>query len=151
MLKTTQLKQIASAFGLTLLLLQPCVSYANDAQAKMKYTLFCSGCHTADGRGSGDPRIPDMRNFVGYFAAVEGGREFLIQVPGVSTAPLKSKELANIVNWMLRTFSAEQLPDDFKPFDEQEVERLRQYVLRSELGDTRKALVTRIEEYKNNT
>jgi mono/diheme cytochrome c family protein len=132
------------------MLLLPQVSYANDAQTKMKYTLFCSGCHTADGRGSGDLRIPDMRNFVGYFAAVEGGREFLIQVPGVSTAPLKSKELAQIVNWMLRTFSAEQLPDDFKPFDEQEVERLRQYVLRSELGDTRKALVTRIEEYKKN-
>ncbi|ABG38688.1 cytochrome c, class I [Paraglaciecola sp. T6c] len=145
---TIQFKHITSALGLAIMLLQPQVSYANDAHTKMKYTLFCSGCHTADGRGSGDPRIPDMRNFVGYFAAVEGGREFLIQVPGVSTAPLKSKELAQIVNWMLRSFSADQLPDDFKPFDEQEVERLRQYVLRSELGDTRKALVTRIEEYK---
>lgn len=145
---TIQFKHITSALGLAIMLLLPQVSDANDAQTKMKYTLFCSGCHTADGRGSGDPRIPDMRNFVGYFAAVEGGREFLIQVPGVSTAPLKSKELAQIVNWMLRTFSADQLPDDFKPFDEQEVERLRQYVLRSELGDTRKALVTRIEEYK---
>lgn len=139
-----------ATFGVALLMWLPLASHANDAQTKMKYTLFCSGCHTADGRGSGDPRIPDMRNYVGYFAAVEGGREFLIQVPGVSTAPLKSKELAQIVNWMLRTFSADQLPDDFQPFDEQEVERLRQYVLRSELGSTRKALVTRIEEYKKN-
>lgn len=150
MLKMSRLKAVKSVLALCLFMLLPVTSHANDTQTKMKYTLFCSGCHTADGRGSGDPRIPDMRNALGYFAAVEGGREFLIQVPGVSTAPIKSKELAKIVNWMLRTFSGDQLPDDFKEFDEKEVERLRQYVLRSELGDTRKALVARIQEYKKN-
>lgn len=134
--------------SLTLLCLLPLFCRANDTQTKMQYTLYCSGCHTADGRGSGDERIPDMRNFVGYFAAVEGGREFLIQVPGVSTAPLQSNELANVVNWMLRTFSADQLPDDFIQYSEQEVEQLRHYVLRSELGEKRKQLVSQIEEYK---
>jgi hypothetical protein len=148
-MSTRQKNNLAKrALCLTLLCLLPLFCRANDAHTKMQYTLYCSGCHTADGRGSGDERIPDMRNFVGYFAAVEGGREFLIQVPGVSTAPLKSRDLADIVNWMLRTFSADQLPDDFIKFDEQEVERLRHYVLRSELGDKRKQLVSQIEEYK---
>ena len=111
MLKTSRLKAVKSVLTLCLFMLLPVTSHANDAQTKMKYTLFCSGCHTA---------------------------------------AIKSKELAKIVNWMLRTFSGDQLPDDFKEFDEKEVERLRQYVLRSELGDTRKALVARIQEYKKN-
>jgi hypothetical protein len=150
MIKQLRPKPKIGTFILTLLCLLPLFSAANDNQIKMQYMLFCSGCHTPDGRGSGDSRVPDMRNFLGYFMAVEGGREFLIQVPGVSTAPLKSKELANIVNWMLRNFSAGQLPDGFIEFNKQEVERLRKYVLRSELGDKRKKLVSQIEEYKSN-
>jgi hypothetical protein len=51
---------------------------------------------------------------------------------------------------MLRNFSAGQLPDGFIEFNKQEVERLRKYVLRSELGDKRKKLVSQIEEYKSN-
>jgi hypothetical protein len=149
---STQLrpKLIKRKLTLILLYLMPLFCAADENHTRMQYMLYCSGCHTLDGRGSGDSRVPDMRNFLGYFTAVKGGREFLIQVPGVSTAPLKSEELANIVNWMLRTFSAGQLPDGFIEFNAQEVEQLRKYVLRSELGHKRKKLVSQIEEYKKN-
>jgi mono/diheme cytochrome c family protein len=92
--------------------------------AQVNYTLHCQGCHLADGSGTPD-KVPALKNEVGRFLQVEGGREFLIQVPGTSQSPMSDAEIADVLNWMLKNFSAEQLPADFVPYTSEEVSRVR--------------------------
>ncbi len=95
----------------------------NAERAQVNYMLNCQGCHLADGAGVGD--IPQMQGFVGNFLRVPGGREFVVRVPGVANAPLSDADLAELLNWMLMQISADQLPQDFKPYTAAEVERYR--------------------------
>ena len=96
-----------------------------DAQrAQNNYMLNCQGCHQADGRGL-KGSVPDMRNFVGRFLATDGGREFLVQVPGSANSPLSDAELAELLNWILLSMSHAELPADFQRYSAGEVSALR--------------------------
>ena len=95
------------------------------AQARVDYMLNCQGCHSADGSGTADGAVPTMKNFVGRFLEVDGGREFLVRVPGSANAALTDLRLARLLNWMLPTVSAEQVPEDFRPYTADEVAALR--------------------------
>jgi len=86
--------------------------------------LHCQGCHLPEAEGV-DGRVPPMKDFVGYFLHSEEGREFLIRVPGVAHSALSSEEVAELMNWLLQSFSAGQLPDPFTPYTREEVEALR--------------------------
>ena len=66
---------------------------ADDRQARINYMLNCQGCHTPDGSGA-PGKVPSLKNFMGNFVQVEGGREFLIQVPGAAQSTLSDAELA---------------------------------------------------------
>ncbi len=66
-----------------------------------------------------------MKNFLGYFLHSEEGRKFIVRVPGVATSSLPDDQLTELVNWLLLTYSAEQLPRPFKPFSVAEVAALR--------------------------
>jgi hypothetical protein len=44
----------------------------------------------------------------------------------VAQSALNDGELAELMNWLLVTFSAEQLPDRYVPFTDDEVASLRQ-------------------------
>lgn len=114
-------------FSVLLILILPVISQADDhaeVLARQNYILNCQGCHLPGGEGFKD-KVPRMTNFVGYFLHVEGGREFIVQVPGAANAPIGDSELANVMNWLLKNFSADQLPGDFKPYTEAEVAKLR--------------------------
>ena len=93
--------------------------------ARQHYILNCQGCHLHDGSGS-EGAVPSLKDFVGNFLQVPGGREFIVQVPGVAGAPISDTELAGVMNWMLLNFSRRQLPDDFRPYTAAEVASLRQ-------------------------
>jgi len=109
------------------------------SQAKMNYMINCQGCHLAD--GSGLPgSVPSMKDFVGKFLSVAGGREFLVRVPGSANSPLSDKELAELLNWILTTMSTEQLGSDFKPYNAAEVGALRANLL-VDVDGTRARLV----------
>ncbi len=111
----------------------------NATRARTNYMLNCQGCHLAD--GSGLPgNVPSMRGFAGKFLQVAGGREFLVQVPGSSNSPLSNAELAELLNWILLTMSADQLNADFQHYTETEVSLLRQHIL-VDVGRTRENLV----------
>lgn len=88
------------------------------------YTLHCSGCHLKDGSGAPGNGVPDLRKS-GLYANTFIGRQYLLQVPGVSQAHLDSEVLARLLNWMLITFSSACLTDGFQPFTEVEVENFR--------------------------
>ncbi len=93
--------------------------------ARADYILQCAGCHRVDGRGSTAHGIPDFRNSVGAFTHLPAGREYLIRVPGAAYSQLNNAELANVLNWVLQTFSPAQLPAGFRPYTESEVAAAR--------------------------
>ena len=110
--------------ALAVLALSVCAAQAGKAESpRFNYILHCQGCHLAD--GSATPgKIPALVGVAGFLAA-EGGREFLVRVPGVALSPIADDELADLVNWMLYRFSLETLPEDFKPYTAEEVARYR--------------------------
>ncbi len=94
------------------------------ASPQFNYILHCQGCHLADGAAT-PGTIPPLIG-TGRFLAVDGGREFLVRVPGVSLSIIPDNELAELMNWMLYTFSADDMPVDFEPYTAEEVGRYRQ-------------------------
>lgn len=87
------------------------------------YMLHCQGCHLVDGQAT-PGKIPALVG-VGRFLSVDGGREFLVRVPGVSLSVIPDRELAELLNWMLYRFSADDIPPDFEPYTTEEVARHR--------------------------
>lgn len=110
---------------------------------RLDWMLNCQGCHLADGSGS-PGLVPPVKNFASRFLDVGGGREFLVQVPGVATSPLTDKAIARLMNWMLREFDPDHLPHDFRPYTEAEIARLRKNPLREDLTLLREQLVAEI-------
>jgi hypothetical protein len=91
----------------------------------LDYALECQGCHRADGEGT-PGSVPPLGGSVARFLAVPGGRDYLVQVPGVAQAPLDDAGLAALLNWMLPHFDRAHVPPDFAPYTAAEVGRLRQ-------------------------
>ncbi len=100
------------------------VAYADDHRARTNYMIHCQGCHLPEAVGFVG-KVPRMKDFVGYFLHSQEGREFVIRVPGVATSSLPDDELTEMMNWLLLSFSAEQLPRPFIPFSTEEVAALR--------------------------
>ncbi|HWW58176.1 MAG TPA: cytochrome c [Sphingopyxis sp.] len=115
---------------------------ANPARAKQNWMLSCQGCHRADATGT-PQTTPTMAGFVAKFLQVPGGREYLVQVPGVATAALSDADLAEVVNWSLVRFDAANVPADFRPYTPAEVGRLRLKPLRAEAMTVRAGMVAR--------
>jgi mono/diheme cytochrome c family protein len=111
-------------------LLSSSCSWATEP-AQVDYMLNCQGCHLADGSGFPARQVPDLRNQMGRFLSVPGGREYLVQVPGSAQTALPDADLARLLNWMLSSFSAAQIPADFQPYTAAEVGTLRQHPLAS--------------------
>jgi cytochrome c553 len=110
---------------------------------RLNYMLNCQGCHAADGRGLND--IPAMADFVGNFLSVDGGRAYLVQVPGSANSPLSDQDLANVLNWILLTMSAAQLPQPFTLYSAEEVAGFRQQPL-ADAAATRARLLTKFTD-----
>jgi mono/diheme cytochrome c family protein len=104
------------------------VALAADARAEQSlwtlYTLNCSGCHGAGGQGVPEAGIPNLDE-AGRYVRTRLGREYLIEVPGLSQSRLDDATAASLLNWVLRQFSAASLPADFKPYSTEEVTRFR--------------------------
>jgi hypothetical protein len=104
------------------------VAFATEARAEMPlqtvYTLNCSGCHGAKGLGVPEAGIPNL-NDAGRYVRTKLGREYLIQVPGLSQSRLDDATAARLLNWVLRQFSANRLPADFRPYTAAEVTHCR--------------------------
>lgn len=106
--------------------------------------MECQGCHLSDGAGGLD-NIPTLQNSVANFPVVTGGREFLVQVPGVALSALSDRELADVLNWMLRQFGPLEATTLYPAYTEEEVATLRKQPLEDVVG-TRAGLVARMVE-----
>ncbi|MED5609174.1 cytochrome C [Pseudomonas sp. JH-2] len=91
------------------------------------YQLQCAGCHLSDGAGSKSNDVPRMLGFVGNFLKVDGGRQFLVRVPGMSMSALSDAQLADMLNWLLREdgMAGKSMPADYEPYTAEEVAGIR--------------------------
>ena len=106
------------------------------------YVMNCWGCHKPGGEGI-PGTVPRLKDTVGNFLRVPGGREYLIEVPGVAGSALNNAEVAEVLNWLLVTFSKDQLPPDFKPYTEAEVAKYRPHELNN-IQTVRNDLVSKL-------
>lgn len=118
---------------------------AQPERAQSDYMLKCQGCHRPDGSGDAVSN-PPLSGMVAKFLTVQGGREFLGRVPGVSTVNLSDERLADVLNWTLYKFDRANLPADFKPYSPSEIGLLRQTPIRTERAVMRKSLVDQMQE-----
>ena len=95
-------------------------------QRQFDYMLNCQGCHLPDGSGNPQRQVPAFPGQLGKFLSVPDGRAYLVQVPGSALSGLSDDALAGVLNWMLVTFSAAELPADFKPYTGAELHAWRQ-------------------------
>lgn len=118
-------------------------SVKDPARAKLNWLMNCQGCHGVKGEGSpgGAPAMPGV---VAKFLTVEGGRQYLAQVPGVANAPLSDEELSDLMNWMINRFACGFLPDDVSRFSATEIATLRDDVLITDAHLVRAALMSKI-------
>ncbi len=116
--------------------------------AQFNYIMHCQGCHLADGAATPD-KVPALKQEIGRFLHVEGGREFLIRVPGTSQSALTDEQVAGVLNWILENFSPGELPADFIPYTTEEITRHRQPL--ANVTAVRMDLMAQIEIMGTNT
>jgi mono/diheme cytochrome c family protein len=118
------------------------IALAGGSPAEL-YTLNCWGCHKP--RAEGIPgTVPRLANSMGDFLHVPGGREYLVEVPGVAASALSDAEIAEVLNWLLVTFNKAETPPDFKPYTAAEVAKYRPHQL-IKITETRDDLVKRLK------
>ncbi|MXW46557.1 MAG: hypothetical protein F4109_12700 [Gammaproteobacteria bacterium] len=113
--------------------------------AELNWTMSCRGCHGTNAEGT-EGGAPNMAGQVSRFLKVEGGRQYLVRVPGVAFASLSDAEVAELMNWMLWKFDKENIPDSFSPYDEKEVGRLREKPLLTSVAEVRRELILKIDD-----
>lgn len=99
-------------------------SAAITSSVRSLYVVHCAGCHGRDGAGTDAGNVPDMRR-LGQFLRLEGGREFVIKVPGVMGSGLNDRQVAEVTNWVLATIAPASVPAGHEPYDATEVARAR--------------------------
>lgn len=118
-------QRVAPSMAVGLML---CAATAAYGDARVSYLLHCGGCHLPDGSGT-PPVVPGLREELGRIVQIDGGRDYVVRVPGASQAPISDRELTDILNWILLEFNAQTLPDGYPLLSEQEVTSARQRVL----------------------
>jgi hypothetical protein len=124
-----------------LLCLQSSCLWANDPATL--YMMECQGCHLADGRG-GINSVPTLLNNVAKFPGVPGGREYLVQVPGVALSSLSDQDITAVLNWMLKKFGPVEWTRHYAPYTIDEVAILRNHPL-TEISRKRANLILLIQ------
>jgi mono/diheme cytochrome c family protein len=108
------------------------------------YARNCQGCHGHLGVSVAE--IPRLSERIGYFARIPEGRRYLVQVPNVAMNPSSDEDIAELLNWVLDTYSRAQLPAHFRPYTAQEVGRLRK--ARIDVSATRQRVIERLVALK---
>jgi mono/diheme cytochrome c family protein len=134
----------ATTLGRQVVLHANAPSIAPTHSARALYVLHCAGCHSLDGSGSTSARVPDMRQ-LGLFLRVPGGREFLLQVPGVMGSGLNDEQVAQVTNWVLSSIANASIPPHHRVFDAAEVSQARRSPL-VDVAATRAVLVQRAQQ-----
>ncbi len=112
-------------------------------RAKTLWKLNCQGCHGANGQVTAID-TPVLFNSVGRFLSVDGGREYLVSVPGVVNAPIKDDDKAHLLTWIVKTLDPQHTPDGFRPFTASDIKWGRENPLHIHAAARRKELIKEI-------
>lgn len=93
------------------------------SRAEQNYFLHCMGCHGETGAGL-EGQVPDLRKDLPRLAAMPGGRAYLLRVPGVTQSSLDPEQLAEVMNYTVRTFGGKGVTG-LAPFTTAEVAAAR--------------------------
>ncbi|HEX5079983.1 MAG TPA: hypothetical protein VFV80_12600 [Geminicoccaceae bacterium] len=119
---------------------QPGAPLETVAGARADFTFRCKGCHGFAGQGT-PGHVPRLDGFVGFYTQADGGRDYLMRVPGVARAKLDDPRLAAVLNWMLATYGGDAVAPDFAPYTAAEVGAARRRPLSTTLAETRARLI----------
>ncbi|MDC0004328.1 cytochrome c [Porticoccaceae bacterium] len=124
---------------------EPLLKGVTDPQrAAYNWMMKCQGCHQADAVGKGG--TPNMVGSVAKFLHLDEGRAYLGRVPGVAFVDLPEKEVAELLNWMVQTFDEKHMPENFVPYNTEEVKQLKIQPLISRSFGKRKELLQLMQE-----
>jgi len=124
------------------LLAVSCTAPALAESASQLYTMNCWGCHSPHAEGL-PGSVPRLAHSMGYFLHLPEGRTYLVRVPGVANSPLNDQQIADVLNWMLNTFSKDELPKDFVPYTVEDVRAHRPQPILN-VKDARRALAKQL-------
>jgi hypothetical protein len=108
--------------------------------ARADFAFRCKGCHGFAGEGTSG-HVPRLDGFVGFFTHIDGGRDYLMRVPGVARAKLDDARLARVLNWMLEVYGGATVAPGFTPYTAAEVGAARRQPLTALRAETRARLV----------
>ena len=91
-------------------------------------------------------KVPSLKGEISRFLTVEGGRQFLVQVPGSANSKLSDADLAELINWIITTMD-KPAPGTFNPYTPAEVASYRAQRLH-EVAQVRERLVSRFAAAK---
>lgn len=94
---------------------------AGNYNARTNFILRCAGCHGMEGMGTASSGVPYFPDSVGHIAALEEGRTYILHVPGVISADLTNQQIADVMNYVLETYSDKP----YTPFTLEEVNARR--------------------------
>ena len=119
---------------------QPGAPLETFSGARADFAFLCKGCHGWAGEGT-PGHVPRLDGFVGFFTHADGGRDYLMRVPGVARAKLDDERLAAVLNWMLEVYGGDAVAPGFAPYTAAEVGAARRQPLTATRAATRTRLI----------
>ena len=98
---------------------------SKNAPVSSKYALYCGGCHGLDGKGEVLADVPMLPPNIGAFLYDELGPWYLVNVGGVMSAGITDKDAADIMNFVMKSFGEESMPDNTYLFTPEQIAELR--------------------------
>jgi cytochrome c553 len=109
------------------------------ASPAQDYMLYCMGCHGTEAQGV-PGKVPPLAHSLGKYMRTPAGRSYVLRVPGAQSSVLSDGQLAAVLNWLAKTYSAEDLGADVPPFTTAEVTALRHTPLAAVLEARREVI-----------
>ena len=114
-------------------------AHGDDARAHANYLLHCMGCHGEAGNGQ-EGKVPSMHGTLAMLSRTPQGRYYVLRVPGVTQSTLSDEDLAEVLNWSLRTFSDARPTAAVPEFTAAEIAQARKQPLLDVMGSREQAL-----------
>lgn len=129
-----------------------CAETIDSSAPRTNYLLNCGGCHGLDGV-SNSKLVPDLKDQVGFFLNLPEGRGYLVRLPNVAFSMTTDEALTGLVNYVVFTIGAANVPKGSRPYSVHEVSQLRRMPLTEvSLVQTRQQMVrVLIDQYHATT
>lgn len=114
-------------------------SAAAQANPQQDYVLYCMGCHGPQAEGV-PGKVPPLAHALGSYMRTPAGRNYILRVPGAANSVLSDTQLAAVLNWLAKSFSAAELSVDVPLFTPAEVTSARHSPLSAVLATRREVV-----------